>query len=322
MIGLSMTMMLIAAVIGLLLIAAVLGPFFYGPGGRLQAGSAVVSPEQLASQKQALVQQFLADEKDFQNGLLTAREWKARQNFILGRFTDASRRLDYLNFVKKISTGLLVVLLWGGIGAPSGAAAESATGRIFLGERHLVMLKPGIDTVWGTVIFAVVNEGAVPRKSKFYIMVPKETVDFAAQEGVLPAELQQDAAGLLFVEKEFAPGTNVVGVGFTISAKSGDAKVTFTGPPGDARQVAILSSPGFLTLSGMGIRRAGAEEGLPATGYEQYFFDKPLAADDVVAVAVSGIPEGRRNFWVMGGGVAGIIFLLGGALAIKTKEQA
>ena len=150
-------------------------------------------------------------------------------------------------------------------------------------------------------------------------MLPKETVDFAAQEGVTPEELKQNEDGTLYVEKLFPPGTTVIGIGFMINGSAGSTAMTFIGPPGDSRFVAVLSSKGVLGLKSEGLKPDGSEDSLPSTGYDQYIMKEPLAPGAEFKIAVTGIPEGRKNFWILGGTVAGLIFSLSGALAWRKR---
>lgn len=315
-----MTMMILASIIGLILLVSVLAPFFTGSGGTLQAGSSVLSEDQINGQKAGLLQQYVDDEKAFKDGVLSAREWKARQSFILGRYIDASRRFDYLQFIKKNSGALVIAaaLALSHLFFPHSALAE---GKIFMGDRHLMMLRPGIDAVWGTSVFAVVNEGTEPVSERYNVLLPKETIDFSPQEGVTPEELKQNTDGTLYVEKLFPPGTNVISIGFMVAGNSGNAALTFVGPPGDSRAVALLSSKGILTLGSPNLNPAKPDEALPTSGYDQYVMKEPLAPGVEMKVSIAGIPEGRKNFWILGGCVGALLFSLGGGLAWRRRPK-
>jgi len=87
-------------VIGLLLVFAVLTPFFLGRGGLLAASSSINSKEKLEFLKGAILNQYLADETIFLANEMSKLAWNARKTFLINRYIDSSRRLDYLQFVE------------------------------------------------------------------------------------------------------------------------------------------------------------------------------------------------------------------------------
>ncbi|MCX6110543.1 MAG: hypothetical protein NTZ90_13175 [Proteobacteria bacterium] len=82
--------------IGVLLLTALLMPFWLGRGGLLQASASVNSQAQLLALKDALLKAYLKDELAFTAGALPARSWHQRRDFLTNRYIDAARRLDFL----------------------------------------------------------------------------------------------------------------------------------------------------------------------------------------------------------------------------------
>ena len=89
-------MIYLAVAVGIVLLSVLLAPFWLGPGGLLQAGSAVHSKDTLISLKGALLKRFLEDEQAFKAGNLSKLAWTKRKDFLTHRYVDASRRLDFL----------------------------------------------------------------------------------------------------------------------------------------------------------------------------------------------------------------------------------
>lgn len=89
-------MIYLAVVVGILLLSVVLGPFWIGQGGLLQASAQINSKDTLAGLKEALLKRYLEDEKAFKDGNLSALAWTKRKAFLTNRYVDATRRLDYL----------------------------------------------------------------------------------------------------------------------------------------------------------------------------------------------------------------------------------
>ena len=94
-------MIVLAALIGLLLLAVVLSPFVLGSGGQLAEASAIDSLPRLKALRQSLISRYLMDEAGFGNGDISKASWAKRQEFLLNRYLDATRRADFLESLEK-----------------------------------------------------------------------------------------------------------------------------------------------------------------------------------------------------------------------------
>jgi len=88
--------MVFAILIGLGLLVGLISPFVFGEGGPLQAGSTIQDPGTLISQKKAVLKRYIADEKAQEEGLISKTEWNRKKQFLINRYIDASRRIDFL----------------------------------------------------------------------------------------------------------------------------------------------------------------------------------------------------------------------------------
>ena len=89
-------MILIGSVIGVGLLLLLLLPFFVGPGGLLAHGAKIDSVDQLRAIKKAILKRYLEEEGAQRRGDLSGLAWRGRQEFLVHRYVDAARRLDYL----------------------------------------------------------------------------------------------------------------------------------------------------------------------------------------------------------------------------------
>lgn len=94
-------MILIAAAIGVLLVLTLLAPFFVGAGGTLQVASSVNSPDKLESLKEAILKRYVEDEISFSQGNLSRLAWDKRRSFLVNRYIDTARRLDFVTGAQK-----------------------------------------------------------------------------------------------------------------------------------------------------------------------------------------------------------------------------
>ena len=89
-------MVYLAVMIGVLVVALILSPFWVGPGGRLAAAASVSSPERLESMKSAILKRYLEDENAYKVAALSKRAWEKRRSFLVNRYVDVARRLDFV----------------------------------------------------------------------------------------------------------------------------------------------------------------------------------------------------------------------------------
>lgn len=305
-------MIYLAVVVGVVLISLLLAPFFVGPGGLLAAGSSVVEPDKLEAMKKALLKRYLEDEAAHKSGTLSNLAWDKRKEFLVHRYVDTSRRLDYLrNAVKLLAIGFAGFLAV----APGRAAAE-----VRVSPKHLVILRPGLDSVWGSYVFAVENDGQELATFKGKVMLPKETIDFAPQEGVNADQLTLAPGGGVSVDAQFPNGVHIVSVGFKVDGSFGKSNLTFE-PATEVASLAVLTPRGgMLKVQAPGLAPIGKEDD-PDPQYESFSVDHALPPGQSYVMQVEGLPEGRTRLWIVGGSVAGFLVVLTGMMAVRTRPK-
>ena len=90
----------LAIAIVLILLASLLLPFFVGPGGFLAEASFKQDPESIENLQQAILERYLADETAFKEELISQSAWDKRREFLVNRYIDNGRRLDFLKSAK------------------------------------------------------------------------------------------------------------------------------------------------------------------------------------------------------------------------------
>ncbi len=86
----------IAIGVSLLVLIGVTLPFFVGEGGMLSEALSVNSIEKLEKTQELLLKRYIQDEKAFESGEIAKRAWQSRKAYIVHRYIDAARRLDFL----------------------------------------------------------------------------------------------------------------------------------------------------------------------------------------------------------------------------------
>lgn len=204
-------------------------------------------------------------------------------------------------------------------GLAAATLSRPAAAEIFVTSKHLVILRAGLDTVWGSYVFAVNNKDAAPSPLRVNIMMPAQMEDFHPQEGVTREEVQLTDSGLM-VEKEFAPGINVISIGFKLPAKFGQADVSFT-PHMDIDSFTLLVPRDSSIKIQSPELAPGNDEAGPDPQYAPYVSKSILKTGQKFTIAVSGIPEGRLTLWITGGITGVLLLLIGLFLAARTRPR-
>jgi hypothetical protein len=187
--------------------------------------------------------------------------------------------------------------------------------------RQMMILREGLDAVYGQTMFVVRNNSSVPLAGKFRVLLPKETSDFSPREGLEPNEVilanpegasaeaqgNQGFQGLL-VDKVFAPGVSMMSIGFKVDAKLGSAELTLSHPQGVRElNILLLKEGPLVAKSDVLVKDLRTDVEDPQ--YDYFELKKPLEPGDVLTLKVEGVPEGRTRYWWMGGITAGVLIL-------------
>lgn len=182
--------------------------------------------------------------------------------------------------------------------------------------RHVYILYPGLDAVWGSYLFLVKNDGTAPERFRFPVMLPKETIDFQAQDSLAPDELKLGEDGGLTIDKEFAVGESLINIGFKMPAQEGEASIQL-------REVQAFETLAFFVFEGK-FRVEGApfevKQNVDFSGrrYDTYTLTKGEGAASLNFVA-KGLPEGRERLKIIAYILAGILGI--GALSFAYKSR-
>jgi hypothetical protein len=89
-------LMFICSTVAMLVVGAVLTPFFVGQGGGLQDASATDSVADLELRQTSILRRWMKDEKASEDGDISMREWKLRQRYLTSRYVDCARRIAWI----------------------------------------------------------------------------------------------------------------------------------------------------------------------------------------------------------------------------------
>lgn len=190
---------------------------------------------------------------------------------------------------------------------------------IKIADRHVFMLHPGQDAVWGTYMFGVKNDGDSPANFKHSVSLPADIIDFQPQEGLQKDELKVDTNGSFYFEKEFPTGLTLIAIGFKLSSHFGSLQLNFQ-PSYDIEDFSVLTKKGGLVLHPDSNIMQKAESAKMANDkYDSLKSVAMLKAGSDVQISISNIPQGRGQYWLIGSVFAGLIVLLSVMMTVKTR---
>ena len=184
-----------------------------------------------------------------------------------------------------------------------------------LAAKQLVIVKPGVDTLNGTWLAAVINSSEKPETLRVPILLPKETEDFQPMEGVAPGDVKIELDGV-YVEKAFEPGVNVISFAFMTSSKSGSVDLNFE-PKLDLGELTIMTPRGLMKVQGEKLVMTGTDVQDLQT-YDLWVTQGPVMKGNNIRVTVSGVPEGRRKLWILGAGFALVLIIASAGLTYRS----
>lgn len=313
---------IVAGLFALAGITLVVLPFFTGRGGFLAAAGTINDPVRLEAMRRAIVARIVREEASHARGELSDTEWSRRLEYLRHRYIDVARRLDFLK--RSAGGGVAIVaamtLAFSGLAGETARAASAAKKEpLRIGDRHAIMLRGGVDQVWGHYVFTLQNDGKAPAEIMTPVMLPAGAVDVTPQEGISPEEVVVGADGKVALRKTVPPGTHLLSFGFVVPAKTGVAPVEFVAPYAIPEMQVLTQRSGSLVVSGdrLSVSRPGIWSLDVGPG--------GLAEGEKMLFQVAGVPEGRQRLWILGLSAAALLTGLGGGLALwsrpKTKED-
>lgn len=96
-------MIVISVAISLVLILVLMTPFFAKDSSALSQSSSINDPKLLQALKDSLVKRYVDEDAAHKRGSLSALAWEKRRLFLVNRYVDAARRLDYLDKISEVS---------------------------------------------------------------------------------------------------------------------------------------------------------------------------------------------------------------------------
>lgn len=212
--------------------------------------------------------------------------------------------------LKLMRSGLAMLLL---------VFTAKAAATVQISNKHIYVLYAGVDSVFGSYIFLVQNPGTAPERLSFPVMLPTETIDFQAQEGLAPNELTLGSNGSgLTIDKEFAPGDTLITIGFKVPADVGHAPMTIKATQ-PFESLSFFVFEGKFQVEGPNLV-AKPNVGFSGRVYDTYTLSQGEAGK-TYRVDLKGIPEGRDRLRTVGWIFAGSLALIALALAWFSRPK-
>lgn len=218
-----------------------------------------------------------------------------------------------------ISTGLFLATQGVSLAQETSDDSVESNGEMSIADRHMIMIQPGVDQVIGSYMFGVKNPSTKPQTFSFELFLPKETLDFGPQDGLKKEDLQLNSEGKVIVSKEFAPGLNILSVGFMAKVDPSEQSISFNSSY-DLQELSFLTNDPAVSL-----KADGLEEGVPSmlTGnrFKGIISNKVIQSGKKVVVSILGLPKGRADFQTTGILFGAILVVFAGLLTVVKKTK-
>lgn len=167
-----------------------------------------------------------------------------------------------------------------------------------LSARHMLMMTADLEHIWGTYFFAVINDSKEEKQWHLPVPLPKETVDFKPGEGLTSEDLRLEGSEV-YISKKFAPGLNLVGIGFKTQVNRFGSDFLTLQLPFSVDELSVASSQD----SGLQFEAKGFSVAVPSMLSSDHYrgiqSDSNLRDASTVEVRILGIPKNRSYIQVV-----------------------
>lgn len=173
-----------------------------------------------------------------------------------------------------------------------------------LAGRHVYIIHPGMDTIWGSYMLVVEreSEAGASESGRFDLILPQETEDWSPQQGIEKDDVRLKPDGGLEVAAEFTKPETLVVTGFKVAGRGGRVPMSLR-LPFAVDEFSIMALEGRVKIESPQFVYKGPVNFSGST-YDTWSVSAPKAGDEL-RLTVTGIPEGRTRYYVLGG-----VFLL------------
>jgi hypothetical protein len=200
---------------------------------------------------------------------------------------------------------------------PLSVSSPAEQGSVKLGGKHVYIMQPGMDELWGSYIFVLQGpQGGGAYRSQ--LALPEQKIEFGPQQGMTADELQFDEKLGVLLDKKNVIGTKLYAVGFNVPAASGQAAMSIALNAG-MTELVVMAPVGQLELVGDSGFAAKSESNFMGKDFDTWNYRYHGAS--VVNFELKGIATGRYHYWWLGGILA---LIMTGAclyLTLATKES-
>lgn len=170
--------------------------------------------------------------------------------------------------------------------------------QVKVSDRHMVILNTGVDAIWGNYLFMISNAGTTEALFSMDLLLPAETADWQALDNLEPDDIKLGKDGGVRLEKMVPPGDLLVSVGFKVQGSGGDATMRFQ-PRAMDGSLTFLVNDKDLRINGSQLAFRANQPFQNGRMYDTYTIAN-LSTSDSFQLYLSGIPEGRSRFWILG----------------------
>ncbi len=191
---------------------------------------------------------------------------------------------------------------------------------VSIGKRHLLSLRPDLEKIWGNYVFSIENNLAEQKLFNTQIPLPKNTLNFGFEEGLINEDVKLDGGGL-FLSKTFPPGQTLISYYFEIKMDDivNDLEINIPFP---LDELSVIWPQNSFNLKDIQLNQEYLSNS-KKNAHEKYnvITIEKIESGSNLKIKIVDLPQGRKNFWLIGWIFAGMCFLLVVINFIKLKTK-
>ena len=195
----------------------------------------------------------------------------------------------------------------------------SVDAAVIRAPKQMFILRPSNNQVWGNYIFSAESTEEKGEKANFELLLPKETADFRAVQGLTPDNIELKD-GSLFFSKFIPSRLELYGIDFLLEASFGKAKVTIELPYDTPEVSILLPQKSNATVVDASKKMEEADSLFIGDGSFKVYRFKGNKKGESISFVLQGISQGRAVLWIVGWVFIGLLTVAALILSLLNRK--
>jgi len=177
--------------------------------------------------------------------------------------------------------------------------------------QNVIFITPKIDKLWVEYLLVIQNLADQEKLLEFSLLIPKKASEVQPMPGhIHEKDLTLDSKRNFVLKKNFSPGRHIIGFFYQVPSKYGSSKWII--PVHEAVQTFVVSAPKNIKVLSSSFSKILKKSSFLTSKRHGFKNTQQLMPQTDITVIFTGVPKGRRFFWLLGSiATAYLFFSLG-----------